>query len=274
MKPAKLPTLEELRKEFDKIKSQLIKDNLTFEEQVEELMEQINDEIRLEDQQKAIDLENALKNPKTLEELRKEFDLLSTGKDKERNITSESPEFWDELSTDEQIAQLEQEIAGEEDINTRISEDKKKSRDSIDRLVPKTPLGKASAIDSQKDKNSEKTVPQKFMEAIKKLFSPIKKLLNSVKKLFSTEKNPRHNDIQDTIKNARRIRQSTRQTILKLRKEQQKMKDNRAKRAAAKAKAKKMRIGLDVGDSISSSKRYTTQNMSRSRNGQGFGGRG
>ena len=205
----------------------------------------------------------------TLEELRKELDLPSTGKDKKRNITSESPEFWDELSTDEQIAQLAQEIEDEKHINP---EDKEKSRDSIDRLVPKTPLGKASAIDSQKDKNSEKTVPQKFMEAIKKLFSPIKKLLNSVKKLFNTEKNPRHNDIQGTIKNARRIQKSARQTILKLRKEQQKMKDNRAKRAAAKAKAKKMRIGLDVGG-IRSSKRYTTRNRSRSRKVQGFGGR-
>jgi hypothetical protein len=55
MKPIKLPTLKELREEFDKIKSQPRKDNLTFEEQVEELMEQINYEIRLEDQQKAID---------------------------------------------------------------------------------------------------------------------------------------------------------------------------------------------------------------------------
>ena len=212
----------------------------------------------------------------TLEELRKEFDLLSKEEVRKRNITSESPEFWDELSTDEQIAQLEKEIASEEDINISIPEDMEKIRDEIkpDRLVPKTPLNKASATDLQKDKNNEKTAPQKFMEAIKKLFSPIKKLLSLVKKLFNTEKNPGHNDIQDTIKNARSIRQNARQTILKLRKEQQKWKDNRARRAAAKTKAKKMRIRLNGASSNRSSKRYTTQNRSRSRNGQGFGGRG
>lgn len=277
MKPIKLPTLKELRKEFDKIKSQPRKDNLTFEEQVEELMEQIKDEIRLEDQQKAINLENALKDPKTLEELRKEFDLISEEGVKKQNITSDSPEFWDKLSTDEQIAQLEKEIASEENIDTRISEDMKKSRDNIEepaKLAKKTRFDKALATDSQKDKNSEKTVPQKFIEAIKKLFSPIKKLFSSIKKLFNTEKNPRNNNIQDTVKNAKRIRQNARQTILKLRKEQQQIKDRAKARGQlrAKAKAQKIRRGLSTASDVGNSRRDTTKTRSSSRNGQGFGG--
>ncbi len=278
MKPTKLPTLEEIRKEFDKIQSQPRKDNLTFEEQVEELMEQINDEIRLEDQQRAIDLENALKDPKTLEELREEFDLISEGGVKKRNITSESPEFWDELNTDEQIAQLEKEIASEANIDTRISEDMKKSRDNIEepaKLAKKTPVDKALATGLQKDKENEKTAPQKFIEAIKKLFSPIKKLFSSIKKLFNTEKNPRNNNIQDTIKNAKRISQNVGEVILKSRKDQQQMKASIAKarrQLIAKAKAQKIRRGLSTASDVGSSRRDTTKTRSSSRNGQGFGG--
>jgi hypothetical protein len=212
-----------------------------------------------------------LKDPKTLEELREEFDLSSEGGVKKRNITSESPEFWDKLSTDEQIAQLEKEIASEENIDTRISEDMKKSRDNIEepaKLAKKTRFDKALATDSQKDKNSEKTVLQKFIEAIKKLFSPIKKLFSSIKKLFNTEKNPRNNNIQDTVKNAKRIRQNARQTILKLRKEQQQIKDRAKARAKAQrqakatAKAKKIRKSLSVRNG---SKKSTTPNRMQTR---------